>query len=113
MSEQQPKGPPHQQEAITKDIRAIPFRKAPDFTVIYANSVNFAASPWDLNLTFGQAITTDPNDFHVRQRVMVTLSPQAAKAMVHLLLEQLEAYERQFGEIRYTPIQPSSEGPSA
>jgi len=81
--------------------------------MVYANNAHFATSPWDLTLIFGQAIASDPQDVHLEQRVAVTLSPQTAKAVAEFLVRNVAAYEQQFGEIRYTPIQPQTEEPSA
>ena len=97
------------EETIVRPMRGIPFRRGPEFRVVYANSVRFAAAPWDLSLVFGQTIVDQVDDLHIEDRVTVTLSPQTARAMADILNKNLEDYERQFGEIRYTPIQPSTD----
>ena len=84
-------------------------RGSVEFRVVYANSVRFAAAPWDFSLVFGQTIVDQVDDLHIEDKITVTLSPQTARAMADILNKNLEDYERQFGEIRYTPIQPSTD----
>ena len=79
----------------------------------YANYVSFATSPWDVTIMFGRAVADNPTKPYIEQRLAVTVSPQTAKAMAEILLRNVQAYEQQYGEIRYTPLQPSSEEPSA
>jgi Protein of unknown function (DUF3467) len=100
------------EEPLTKEVRSFTFRRGADFHVIYANSVRFATAPWDFSLVFGQTIVDKIDDVYIEDKVTVTLSPQTAKAMADILNRNLADYERQFGEIRYTPIQASQSGQS-
>jgi len=95
------------EESPTKEIRSFAFRRGADFHVIYANSVRFATAPWDFSLVFGQTIVDRIDDAYIEDKVTITLSPQTAKAVADILNRNLADYERQFGEIRYTPLQPS------
>jgi hypothetical protein len=97
------------EETIVRPMRGIPFRRGSEFRVVYANSVRFAAAPWDFSLVFGQTIVDVVDDLHIEDKVTVTLSPQTAKAMADILNKNLEDYERQFGEIHYAPIQPRTD----
>jgi hypothetical protein len=100
-------------EMRRKEVRDVPFRRSPNFLNLYADIVSFATSPWDFSLTFGLTVSDDPNDPHIENQVSIKLSPQTAKAMAAFLVRNIQNYERQFGEIRYAPLQQSSEGPSA
>jgi hypothetical protein len=112
--EQQPEeAPALREEIITRPRGEVPFKRSPDFRVIYANSVRFATAAWDFSLVFGQTIVDVLNDLHIEDKVTVTLSPQTAKAMADILNRNLADYEQQFGEIRYTPLQSQTEDPSA
>jgi Protein of unknown function (DUF3467) len=101
------------EETVQEPTRQLPFKRASDFRVVYANSVRLGVSPWDFSFIFGQNIIDILDDLHVEDRISVTLSPQTAKAMAEILNRHIEEYEQQFGEIRYRPIQPSAGEPSA
>ena len=114
-TEQQSDRPEASQEAdsITKAIAFPPVVRADAFLEVYANYVSFVTSPWDMTVMFGRTVADDPNNPRVEQRVAVSLSPQTAKAMAHMLLDNLRSYERQYGEIRYTPLPKQPQEPSA
>jgi hypothetical protein len=101
------------EETIVRPMSGIPFKRGPEFRVVYANSVRFAAAPWDFSLVFGQTIVDVVDDLHIEDKVTVTLSPQTAKAMADILVKNLHDYEAQFGEIRYNPIQSQTDKLSA
>ena len=83
------------------------------FTMVYANNVSLITSPWDVRLIFGETVTDPSNKALVEQRVSITLSPQTAKALAHVLCTHLHSYENQFGEISFAPQERPSEQPSA
>jgi Protein of unknown function (DUF3467) len=99
--------------SITKQLGYLAVIRSEAFVEVYANYVSCAISPWDMTLMFGRAVADNPDNPHLEQRASVSLSPQTAKALAHMLLRNLQSYEQQYGEIRYTPLpQPSAE-PSA
>src|SRR6266542_5460787 len=97
------------QETITRDLTQIELKPSSDYKSVYANSVNFVMTPWDFALLFGQTAPENPRNIYIELRVIVTLSPQMAKAVAESLMQNVRNYERQFGEIRYTPLPQSSE----
>ena len=97
------------EEALMRPMHPLPYRRSAEFRVVYANSVRFATAPWDFSLVFGQTIVDQIDDLHIEDQVTISLSPQTAKAMADILNKNLADYERQFGEIRYTPIHPSTD----
>ena len=71
-----------------------------DYREGYANSVQMRVSLWDFFLLFGQANQTAPDAVTIQNFQGVFLSPQQAKALSNLLLQNLSQYEATFGEIR-------------
>jgi hypothetical protein len=71
-----------------------------DYREGYANSVQMRASLWDFFLMFGLANQTAPDAVTIQNFQGVFLSPQQAKALSNLLLQNLNQYEAAFGEIR-------------
>ncbi|MGH8071335.1 MAG: DUF3467 domain-containing protein [Candidatus Entotheonellia bacterium] len=98
---------PQEEVATTTEVQFISVKRAEQFMEIYANYVSLATSPWDITLMFGRTIADDPRNPYIEQRLSATLSPQAAKALAEILWRNIQAYEEQYGEIRYTPLQPS------
>jgi hypothetical protein len=99
--------------SITKQLGYLSVVRSDAFVEVYANYVSCATSPWDLTIMFGRTVADNPDNPRIEQRASVSLSPQTAKAMAQMLVRNLQSYEQQFGEIRYTPIQPQTEEPSA
>ena len=75
---------------------------SPDFVSLYANDTQFQTSPWDIRLIFGVIDTVPTNEnptMVVKKTGEVRMSPQHAKKITQLLLEQLAGYEKRFGPI--------------
>jgi hypothetical protein len=76
--------------------------QSPSFFSIYANDVQVQTTPWDLRLIFGE-ITNVPTSkdpiVDIMQLGELRLSPQLAKKMTEVLLDQLSTYEANVGEI--------------
>ncbi len=98
---------------LKRQRRETEYRQAPDFTSMYSNSVQLRTTPWDIQLTFGEIHSIDEQKIIIETKLSINLSPQHAKALSIALSGQVEAYESNYGEIRYTAPQPSSEEPSA
>lgn len=71
-----------------------------DYRETYANSVQMRVSLWDFFLLFGTANQTAADAVTIQNFQGVFLSPQQAKALSNLLLQNLKQYEAAFGEIR-------------
>jgi flagellar protein FlaG len=71
-----------------------------DYREGYANSVQMRVSLWDFFLMFGTANQTSADAVTILNFQGVFLSPQQAKALSNLLLQNLKQYEAAFGEIR-------------
>jgi hypothetical protein len=101
------------EQPITKEVTEFSVVRSEAFVEVYANYVSFAASAWDMTIMFGRTVADDPRNPRIEQRASISLSPQTAKAMAHIVLQNIQRYEAQYGEIRLAPIQPQTEEPSA
>jgi len=67
---------------------------------VYANSVSFQLSAYELSMTFG--VTTEPGQ-PAKQLVRVRMSPQHALVMSKLLLKNMLEYREKVGKINLPP----------
>jgi flagellar protein FlaG len=74
-----------------------------DYRESYANSVQVRLNVWDFLLIFGRVNQTGPDSVEIRNFQGIYLSPQQAKALSNLLLQNVQQYEATFGEIRLEP----------
>jgi flagellar protein FlaG len=75
----------------------------PDYRDGYANSVQVRMSLWDFFLTFGTAAQTAPDLVTIHNFQGIYFSPQQAKALLHLLQQNVAQYEAAFGPIHLEP----------
>ena len=78
----------------------------------YANSVQVRVNLWDFFLMFGTIQQTLPDEVTLQNFQGVYLSPQQAKALANLLLQNVSQYESAFGEIRLEPVPGASAVPN-
>ena len=64
----------------------------------YANNTNLSVSAYDFKITFGQVIEADDKGMLVDPKAIIFLSPQHAKAVSNLLVDQIKAYEKRTGQ---------------
>jgi hypothetical protein len=111
--EQQPnQAPTSENRVVERPARTIETRQREPFLSLYANNIFIRTTPWDIQPTFGEILSIDQQKVVIENQLAVNLSPQQAKSLLDLLSGQIQAYERQYGEIRYTPLQPQTEEPS-
>lgn len=67
--------------------------------ILYANQVNFANTPWDIQMIFGHLRATKVGEAVIEELATVVMSPVHAKIMAQIMRTQVERYEAQFGEI--------------
>lgn len=79
------------------------YSQAPDFREEYANCFGSKPSLWDFAMTFGHQEQVGDTESNIVNRVRIFMSPQQTKAMAQLLMNQVQGYEQQFGEIRLMP----------
>ncbi len=76
------------------------FRRGDEYESLYANSVYFQPSEWDLKLIFGE-LDNDPKDgsAFVEQHTAISVPWLQAKLMNYYLTLQVGAYEMMHGEV--------------
>jgi flagellar protein FlaG len=74
----------------------------------YANSVQVRVNVWDFFLVFGTLHQAAENEVEVHNFQGVYLSPQQAKALMSILRQNVEQYEKTFGEIKLDPAMAST-----
>ena len=72
----------------------------------YANSVQVRVNVWDFFLVFGTLQQAAENEVEVHNFQGIYLSPQQAKALSNILRQNVEQYEKAFGEIKLDPAMP-------
>jgi Protein of unknown function (DUF3467) len=82
------------------DIKLV---NTPEYREHYANSVQVRVNVWDFFLVFGTMQQPMENQVEVRNFQGIYLSPQQAKALTHILHQNVEQYEKTFGEIKLDP----------
>ena len=85
---------------------------SPEFREGYANSIQVNVSVWDFLLTFGRLQQQTPELVEVMNFQNIYLSPQQAKALMMILTQNIQNYEKAFGEIKLDPqMVPGQQGP--
>jgi len=74
--------------------------------LLYSNRVQIQLSSWDFNFEFAQLLIV-PNDQEGQAATVavnaiqrIVMSPQHAKAFLEILRQNVEEWEKQFGEIQ-------------
>ena len=78
---------------------------SPESREHYSNSVQIRTSLWDLFLLFGTVNQTAPDSVTIHNFEGIYLSPQQAKMLSNVLLQNVQQYEATFGEIKLEPQQ--------
>lgn len=78
-----------------------------DYREGYANSVQIRVSVWDFLLLFGTMSQSAQHLVEIRNFQGIYLSPQQAKALRNVLGQNVEQYEKAFGEIKLDPRSPA------
>jgi hypothetical protein len=78
-----------------------------DYRDGYSNSVQIRVSVWDFLLLFGTMAQNAPNLVEIHNFQGIYLSPQQAKALWNVLGQNVEQYEKAFGEIKLDPRSPA------
>lgn len=66
---------------------------------VYINNVNLGFSNWDMFLLLGEMLGEREGKLVVQNKVRITMSLQFAKAFSDLLKTNLDAFEKETGEI--------------
>ena len=93
-------------EPETRSVQAKPITRPTP--IIYANQVQLATTPWDIQMIFSQLRETRVSEAVTEELVTVVMSPVHAKVMAQILSNQVVQYEAQFGIINLN-LQPPPE----
>lgn len=74
--------------------------QSPEFRSVYANNVQVITNFFDTAMTFNEMLGMQGDALSVEQKVRVVLSLAQVKLLAMSLLQQLEAYEKEFGVIQ-------------
>jgi hypothetical protein len=73
-------------------------RRSEKFVRVYSNNAAVIGTPFDFVLTFGEVIRLS-EETYIEQTASVTMSPQHAKALAVVLLNNIKEYEKNMGTI--------------
>ncbi len=74
--------------------------RSPTFVSLYTNDVQVMTSPWDLRMILGElGDPVFPTSVQVLQLGEIRMSPQIAKKLTMILIDQLRKYEQFYGVI--------------
>src|SRR5580704_11990579 len=79
-----------------------------DYREGYANSVQVRVSLWDFFLSFGTVAQSAAENVSITNFQGIFLSPQQAKALANVLVQNVQQYESAFGEIKLEPRTPGT-----
>jgi hypothetical protein len=99
--------PPKVQDAPPRRVQT----RSANFVSIYTNDIQLMTSSWDIRMILGElgdSPSGDNSTVGITQLGEVRMSPQLAKKLTLILIEQLKAYEQQFGEIPLAKEQAAS-----
>ena len=114
LSEEQPNQPLNgEKKESQQSHREVEVRQRDTFLSMYSNNISVRVTPFDMQLIFGEILSVDERKLVIENFLAVNLSPQTAKSLLSVVSSQIDAYEQQYGEIRYNPIQPQTEETSA
>jgi len=71
----------------------------PSYSTFYSNNVGFSVNFLDFALTFGEAVDADEDRAILERRARVVMHPTQAKALMMLLMHNIQQYESINGEI--------------
>src|SRR5438045_9326241 len=82
-----------------------------DYRESYSNSVQVRVSVWDFFLAFGTLRQQTQEEVEIANFQGIYLSPQQAKALLHILGQNVAQYEKAFGEIKLDATVAGAGGP--
>ena len=71
------------------------------YVTLYVNDTQIQISPWDFRFLLGVIVSTpdDRSSVRIQQVGEVRMSPQHAKTVARVLLQQIQNYEEHVGQI--------------
>jgi hypothetical protein len=92
-------------EQTQEEKVSVKYIQAPEYRSMYTNSAAFQLGPYDVGISFGEVVEVDQKNeiATVEQRVKVMMSPLHAKILTMQMVEQIKAFENNFGKIVIPP----------
>lgn len=88
-----------EQQTQAEEPRSINQIERTPLPAIYANNISLSVTQWDFRFVYGRIVHSDDKNVDIENEIMVYMSPQHAKAMSNILVENLKKYEETFGTI--------------
>lgn len=83
--------------------RLLERKTASNHITYYANNAQIEGTYWDLRLSFGQIIEASEKALVTEDAVTIQMSPQLAKRLSAILVDNVKKYEERFGVIPPLP----------
>ena len=85
------------------ELAQVKVRVEPPESYVYSNISGLALSAFDVRLHFAEVMPSSETSPKIRTVAGIVIPPEHAAALVLLLMQQLQEYEKQFGAIRHSP----------
>lgn len=96
-----PKRATKKQEQQEPQVQITPrVGRSADYKTIYVNFVQSGMTPYDISLVVGENTGVFGNAMEIELKAKITMSPLEAKVVTEILLDTVQRYEKQFGEIK-------------
>ncbi len=105
MSEEKEEKPETEGRFKTWEKKEFAITLTPTFTNTYANNVRLGFTSWDMWLAFGEVMGEKDGKLQIAQQCRIVMSIQHAKAFYELLKNNIEEFEKAFGEIHEYTLQ--------
>ncbi len=94
----------------TTEQRQLEPVRADVFAKFYANSARVETTLWDMKIFFGEVVLGGSKPF-IEEFASIAMSPQHAKALISILIQNVNEYESLFGPIPSLPESGPKETP--
>jgi hypothetical protein len=96
-------------DPVLLDVTNLPVVNPDSVKPVYCNNATTTIAPWDVRLIFSEVVTTgQPGVANHELRASVSMNPGHAKALIDALRQTIEAYEKNYGEIKLPNSSPAS-----
>jgi hypothetical protein len=93
-------------EKMALPAQAIEPKRSPHYRSLYANNTSVGVSTFDFSLVFGEIVGATEGKLQVEEHTKIIMSPLHAKVLAQVFMDNVAAYEKQFGEIKL-PVPPT------
>jgi hypothetical protein len=83
-----------------QQVESIKATVSPQYASVYANNVAVTSNFFDTSMVFSEMLGIQDGALSLEQRVRVVMALSQVKILAWTLLQQVGAYEKEFGKIR-------------